>query len=142
MQVYSPCPHGLQTPLHLPFFPWPVHCGFPSPALESLEGKLDLNELLVQRPAATFFVKVTGDSMVGAGIHPGDIVVVDRSRTPKHNAIVLAIVDGEFTVKRYLCRGGQVTLQAENPQYPPLVLKAHQSFEVWGVCTSVIHQFK
>ena len=98
----------------------PVSAGFPSPADDYIEDKLDLNEYLVKHPAATFFVKVTGDSMIGAGIHPGDILIVDRSLTPVDKSVVIAVVDGELTVKRIRLGNGRVALVPENKAYDSL----------------------
>ena len=126
----------------LSFLPLPsVQCriaaGFPSPAEDWVEEKLDLNQLLIQRPAATFFVRVEGDSMLGAGIHPGDLLVVDRSVKATDGKVVLAILDGEFTVKRL--RLNPARLVAENRAFPDILIGEDCTFEVWGVVTNVIH---
>ena len=123
----------------LPLFTCCVSAGFPSPADDYLEGRLDLNQYLVSNAVATFFVRVAGDSMIGAGIHPGDLLVVDRSLQPTNGKIIIAVVDGELLVKRLRVTSGQVTLMAENPHYPPLILKDEMDLTVWGVVTSVIH---
>lgn len=128
-----------RTDLKRPLFSCGVSAGFPSPADDYIEGQLDLNELLVKHPAATFFVRVTGDSMLGAGIHHEDILVVDRSLEAGHGNVVIAIVDGELTVKRLYRQNGQVRLLAENPDYPPIELTEETSCEIWGVVTSVVH---
>ena len=120
-----------------------VAAGFPSPAESYAEHPLDLNELLVQRPAATFFVRACGDSMVGAGIQDGDILVVDRSLEARHGSIVIACVDGEFTVK-YLHRhpqAGGASLVPANPRYVPILLDGRQEVELFGVVTATIHRF-
>ena len=91
---------------HIPLMAWQVPCGFPSPAEDYVERPLDFNDLLIEHPAATFAVHVEGDSMIGAGIFPGDIAVFDRAVEPTHNAVVLALLDGAFAIKRY-CRRGQ-----------------------------------
>ena len=119
-----------------------MSCGFPSPADDYIEKKLDLNEYLIDKPAATFFVRVSGDSMIGAGIHPDDLLIVDRSKEPKNKCIVLAIVNGDFTVKRYMCRGGKIILKAENPAHVDIAIVDGMQFEVVGVCTNVIHNLK
>lgn len=116
-----------------------VHAGFPSPADDYIEQQLDFNDYLVKHPAATFCVKVTGDSMTGAGIYPGDILVVDRSLTAKNNSIVIAVISGDFTVKRIQFRSNGVYLMPENPSYNSICVNG-ESFEVWGVVTYVIHQ--
>ena len=124
----------------LPLFSCGVSAGFPSPADDYIDRRLDLNELLIKHPAATFFVRVAGDSMIGAGINDDDILIVDRSVEPGHGKIVIVAVDGELTVKR-LFRDGQVCrLVSENPDYPSLDITDDMSLEVWGVVTSVIHQ--
>lgn len=126
-----------------------VVAGFPSPAEQYLEPPLDLNELLVKRPAATFFVRVQGDSMVGAGIRDGDLLVVDRSLTPADGDIVIAAVDNEFTVKRLRMKTVQaegravrrVALEAANPAFPTIVLKGLRELRFFGKVTAVIHRF-
>ncbi|WP_317134066.1 LexA family protein [Methylococcus mesophilus] len=126
--------------LSLPLFASRIQAGFPSPADDYVEGKLDLNQHLIRNPPATFFLRVQGESMLGAGIHPGDLLVVDRSIEPKHGAVVIAVVDGELTVKRlWLATPERVELRAENPAYAPIVIGEFQQFELWGVVTSVIH---
>lgn len=116
-------------------------CGFPSPADDYMDRPLDFNELLVTHPAATFAVRVTGFSMTGAGIYPGDIAVVNRALTPYHECVVLALIDGEFTIKRYLLKGGAVILHPENPEFRDIVIRDGQEFEVWGVITNSIRKF-
>jgi DNA polymerase V len=117
-----------------------VEAGFPSPADDYLERAIDLNEELVLNPAATFFVRVKGESMRNAGIHAGDILVVDRSLTPSDRQIVIAMIDGEFTVKRLRRRGGGVFLEPENPDYPSIEVGENQELTIWGAVTFVIHQ--
>jgi len=127
-----------------------VVAGFPSPAEQYQETPLDLNELLVKRPAATFFVKVQGDSMIGEGIHDGDLLVVDRSLRPSNGDVIIACVDGDFTVKtlrlgngeRGMGNGGEIRLVAANPKYPDIVLKSGQELDYFGLVTACIHQFK
>jgi DNA polymerase V len=113
-------------------------CGFPSPADDYLDRPLDFNELLIRNPAATFAVRLASDSMTGAGLFPGDIAVVDRSVTPTPGCIVLALLDGEFTIKRYRPGEGRVLLQADNPNFPDIEVTAERAFEVWGVVTKSI----
>ena len=108
-------------------------CGFPSPADDYLDRPLDFNELLIQNPAATFAVRISGESMTGAGLFPGDIAVVDRSLSPTHGCIVLALIEGEFTIKRYCRSGGMIVLQAENPAFPSIPISEESGLEVWGV---------
>lgn len=106
--------------------------GFPSPADDYLDRPLDFNELLVANPDATFAVRVIGDSMIDAGIFPGDIAVVDRSKTASDRTVILAILDGEFTIKRYRQRGNRRWLEPENNAYKPIELGEDAAFEVWG----------
>ena len=122
-----------------PLFLASVSAGFPSPAGDYIEGRLDLNRHLIKHPAATFFVRVAGDSMIGAGIHPGDILVVDRALEPQDTNVVIAVIDGELTVKRISRRHGKLFLVPDNQAYEPLEILEDMEFEVWGVVTSVIH---
>lgn len=128
-----------QDNLALPIYLESVSAGFPSPADDYTEKSLDLNDLLIKNPAATFFVRVSGDSMINAGMSSGDILVVDRSLDAKNNSIVIAVVNGEMTVKRLSLKNGQVFLCPENPQYKPIKITSEMYFEVWGVVRSVIH---
>jgi len=119
----------------------PVRAGFPNPADDARGLPLDLNELVVRHPVATYYLRVEGDSMVGAGITPGDIVVVDKSLTPKNNDIVVAAVDGDFTLKHLRREGAQKAwLVAANPAYQPIALHDAQDAQIWGVVTFVIHK--
>jgi len=122
-----------------PLFLSGVSAGFPSPADDYLDRKLDLNEHLVKNPAATFFVRVAGDSMTGAGINDNDILVVDRSLDPANDSIVIAVVNGELTVKRLLKNNNSCRLIAENPDYPDLEIGEETELEIWGVATYAIH---
>ncbi|NKB66066.1 MAG: translesion error-prone DNA polymerase V autoproteolytic subunit [Candidatus Latescibacteria bacterium] len=135
--------HFLHTTIQpIPFFDCQVPAGFPSPADDYLEQTLDLNELLIEHPVATFYVRVEGDSMEGAGIHSGDILVVDRALEPDHNRIIVALLDGAFTVKRMLRRQGRVFLAPDNPTLDILPVDESMNFEVWGVVTYAIHPVK
>ncbi len=125
-----------------PLFSSRVPAGFPCPAEDYQEPALDLNTHLIQHREATFFMRVQGHSMTGAGIHDGDLLVVDRALEPKDGDIVIAVLDGELTVKRLRLHGEGVTLQAENPDYDDIVLADLQELQVWGVVTSVIHSFR
>ena len=116
-----------------------VSAGFPSPADNEIERELDLNELLIQHPAATFFVRVSGTSMIKAGIHHNDLLVVDRSLGPSHGKIVIAIIQGEFTVKRLYHQGKEIQLLAENDDYSPIKVEEASDLRIWGVVTHVIH---
>ena len=117
-----------------------VMAGFPSPAEQYVERPLDLNELLVARPAATYFVRAAGDSMVGAGVQDGDLLVVDRSLEPEDGSTVIACVDGEFTVKTYRRDKDGVRLEAANPAYPPIRFAGEMELRVFGVVTAVVHR--
>jgi len=136
-QVYRPQTPGAEHPLTM--FTSQVQAGFPSPADDYVEGTLDLNDHFIRHPAATFFVRVAGESMLGAGIHPGDILIVDRALEPADGRVVIAILDGELTVKRLYRQNGQVALEAENPEFPTIEIGNLQDLEIWGVVTNVIH---
>ena len=118
-----------------------VVAGFPSPAEQYLEPPLDLNELLVKRPATTYFVRVEGDSMTGAGINDGDILVVDRSLRPADGDVVIASVDGDFTVKRFRRGREGIRLEPANPDYPVIRLRPGQELDYFGKVTACIHRF-
>ena len=133
-----------------------VVAGFPSPAEQYQETPLDLNELLVKRPAATFFVKVQGESMIGEGIHDGDLLVVDRSLRPASGDVIIACVDGDFTVKTLRLGSGEkegrgkreegqgkreVWLEPANPKFPVIKLKPGQELDYFGKVTACIHRF-
>ena len=122
------------------FFDEGVPAGFPSPAEDHMDLDLDLSSYLIQHPSATFCVRVEGDSMVGAGIKSGDVILIDRSLTPNPGNIVLAVVDGEFTVKRVDIVDDKLFLIPENPRLKPMEVAEGSSFQVWGVVTFVIHK--
>ena len=134
--IFQPVFHSY---LPLPLFLSTVRAGFPSPASDFTENSLDLNQFLVKHPAATFYLKVSGDSMVGAGVYSGDILIVDRAIEAQPGQVVVAVVDGEFTVKRLCKIKGKFYLSPENPDYRPLEIKPDMSFAVWGVVTCVLH---
>lgn len=131
-----------QTAHHLPlaFYSNKVAAGFPSPAQDYIERSLDLNELCIKHPAATFFVQVSGDSMKNAGIYDGDILVVDRALDAKHGRIIVAALNGEFTVKEY-CTKPTYKLLAHNPDYPAIEIKPQDDFKVFGVVRSLLRNF-
>ena len=141
-QAVALLPHPKPTPLKLPLFGHHVKAGFPSPADDYIEAWLDLNEHLIEHKEATFFVQASGDSMIGAGIQEGNLLVVDRAVEPRHRDIVIAVVDGELTVKRLEKRRGKIRLIAENPAYAPIEFKDGQELTIWGVVTSVIQKLK
>jgi len=127
------------TSVKLPLYLSRIKAGFPSPADNYIEKELDLNEYLIKHPAATFFVRVEGNSMIDAGIHSGDILIVDKSLEAKNNKIVIAVVNGELTVKRIKKADKKVYLVPENDSYPPIEIKDDMDFVIWGVVTNVIH---
>ena len=118
-----------------------VQAGFPSPAEDLGAERIDLSKVLIKHPQATYFLRVSGNSMTDAGIFDKDLLVVDKAIKPQHGHIVVAIVDGEFTVKRLHQRAGQLKLKAANPTFPDIVPKEGQQLEIWGVVTSSIKQF-
>ncbi len=128
------------TGRRLPLFQAKVSAGFPSPAEDYIEKKLDLNEHLIRHPASTFFVKVEGCSMVNAGIHHGDILIVDRSLEPADRKIVIAVINNEMTVKRIKKQGDRLCLLPENEAFDPIEIDEDSEFQIWGVVTSVIHK--
>ena len=119
--------------IELPFFETKVQAGFPSPAEDHVEQRLDLNTLVIENPSATFFVRVAGESMRDIGITDGDILVVDRSIESWENRIVVAVIDSEFTIKRFTIEQEMVVLKAENMDYPPIKITSEMDFAVWGV---------
>jgi DNA polymerase V len=132
---------GVWPKQYLPLFRDPVSAGFPSPAQDYVEQALDLNELCVKRPAATFFLRVEGDSMRDAGIYPNDVLVVDRSLTAQHGDVVIAAVNGEFTVKQLSLKPCLALLPC-NESYAPIELQEGSELEVFGVVTSVVRTLK
>ncbi len=125
--------------VNIPLFNSKVAAGFPSPADDYIEKTLDLNDLLIQKPAATFFVRAEGESMLGAGIHPNDILVVDRSLEPLVGKVVICALNGELTVKRLKSIGNEIILGAENPAYSDIRVQKDIDLVIWGVVTNVIH---
>ena len=125
----------------LPIFLSKIPAGFPSPAADYSKDDIDLAKELVKHPQATFLVRVTGNSMIGAGINDGAILVVDRSLTAKNNSIVVACVDGEFTVKRLVNTNGKWYLNPENKDYSPMLISGKDDAVIWGVVSSCVNQF-
>jgi DNA polymerase V len=128
------------VPVLLSSFVASVHAGFPSPAADHSQKRIDLNEHLIRNKEATFLFRVRGDSMTGIGIYEGDTLLVDRSIDPRHNAIVLAVLNNEFAIKRLSRRGGVVKLSAENHIYPPIQIKQGEELSIWGVVTFKLHK--
>lgn len=116
-----------------------IRAGFPSPAEDYIDQPLDLNEHLIHHPAATFFVRVAGDSMIDAGIHDGDLLIVDRAIEPYSGAVAIVAVGGELTVKRLQISDGEFSLAAANPNYPAIAVSESEGVHIWGVCRHVIH---
>ncbi len=127
--------------LAVPFYEGGVSAGFPSPAEDYMHSKLDLNDLLIEHPSATYYIRVNGDSMLGAGIQSGDLLVVDRSLEVVNSSIVVANINGEFTVKRIKKIKNKMFLQPENKNYKPIEITEEMDFELFGVVAHVIHHF-
>lgn len=132
---------ALDSTIYRPLLAFPVSAGFPSPADDYLEARINLNEELIRNPAATFFVRVSGDSMTGAGIHDGDLLIVDRSAECVNGCIVVARVHDEFTLKRIRKEGCRVWLMPENPAYRPLEVEEGTDFEIWGRVTGSVRAY-
>ena len=128
-----------RTPLRLPLASSTVAAGFPSPADDYIDVGIDLNEVLIRHPSSTFFLRVSGDSMVEAGIQDGDLLVVDRSLDARPGQVVVAVLDGAFTLKRLARHQGRLRLEAANSAYPPLELHQCGDVQIWGVAIHVIH---
>jgi len=135
LQFYAP---EDSSPLEIVLAQTGISAGFPSPADDFKEFKISLDKTLVKNKEATFYAKVSGQSMVGAGIDDGDLLVVDKSLDPKHNNIAVCFIDGEFTVKRLKVSGNDVYLQPENPSYKAIKVTDDNNFQVWGIVTHVI----
>ncbi|QZE15028.1 translesion error-prone DNA polymerase V autoproteolytic subunit [Halosquirtibacter laminarini] len=134
LEIFSP---EIDQKMELPFL-GDVVAGFPSPASDYMELKIDLNKELVQCPEATFYARVRGDSMMDAGLHDGDVLIIDRSLRLQNNQIAVCFVDGEFTVKRVLMEEKQYWLVPENPSFERIRITKENDFIVWGVVSYVI----
>ncbi|GGD19701.1 LexA family protein [Hyunsoonleella pacifica] len=121
-----------------PFFDMGISAGFPSPADDFKEQRLSLDKELIKNKEATFFARVSGQSMIGAGLDDNDLLVIDRSLEPEHGKIAVCFLDGEFTVKRLRVDRGNVWLQPENPNYTPIQITEENNFIIWGIVTNVI----
>lgn len=137
LKIYAPDSH---TSSDIPLAESSVHAGFPSPADDFLEGSLDLNNLVIKHPEATFFARVEGDSMQDEGIAEGDILVVDKAIEPFDGCLAVAYVEGEFTLKRVRMEPDRILLVPANPKYPVIEIAAGQDFAVWGVVRWIIKQ--
>lgn len=125
----------ITSKLELPLFQTGISAGFPSPADDYIEGRIDLNIELIKNPSSTFFGRVNGDSMINAGIGNGDLIVVDKSIEPRENSIVVCVIDGEFTVKRFKKIKGEYFLYPENEKYKPIKINSENDFRIWGTVT-------
>lgn len=132
--------HETPHPIYLPVYSYRVPAGFPSPATDELEGLFDLNKLLFRHPDATYLVRVTGESMAGAEIHAGDLLAVDKHLEADHGHIVVAVVEGDCTVKRLVRQGDTWWLMPANPAYQPYEIRQAEELHIWGVVTHVVHE--
>jgi DNA polymerase V len=131
-------PPDLSGNLDLPFVNQGISAGFPSPADDFLDIKIDLNREFIKNPNSTFYARVRGRSMVGAGLSDGDLLIIDRSLEPENKKIAVCFVDGEFTVKRIKKEKDTVWLLPENEEYQPIKVTADNEFIIWGIVTTVI----
>ena len=131
-----------ENPIETSFISSEIKAGFPSPAADFEESKLSLDHLLIKNKEATFYAKASGNSMIGAGIDDGDILVIDRSLEPRNNAIAVCLIDGEFTVKRIKKDNDEVYLMPENSQYQPIKIEEENELIIWGIVTYAIKQMK
>jgi DNA polymerase V len=131
---------GLANSAVIPYFRQGIPAGFPSPADDYLQKNLNLNEHLIKRPAATFVAHVQGDSMKDANLNDGDLLIIDKAETPRHRSIVVAIMNGEFLVKRLYKRNEVMRLLPENKAYPVIEITEGMDFEIWGVVMHIIHK--
>lgn len=129
-------PDAQTAPLYLS----PVQAGWPSPAEDYIDQQINLHEMVVKNPPATFFLRAAGDSMLGCGIHDGDLLVVDRSLDATHNRVVIAALDGELLVKRLIRRGRRTFLAPANPDYPEIDISEREYVHIWGIVTYVLHK--
>ena len=137
MESFGPNSEKLKIPLLSDF----VSAGFPSPADDYTEENIDLNEHLISNPFSTFFLRVKGESMINAGINDKDLIIVDKSLTAKPGNIVIAMIDGEFTIKRLSIKNNELYLIAENNNYPDFRLKNYLDIQIWGVVIHSIHSY-
>jgi DNA polymerase V len=124
--------------LPLPLLTCTVAAGFPSPADDHIENSLDLNDLLIRRPAATFYLYAKGTSMRGAGICDNDILVIDKSQTPVHGSMIVAAIDNECLIKIFCQQNRRIWLQSANPDFPAIPITEETPFEIWGVVVGVV----
>jgi DNA polymerase V len=131
-----------ENPIETSFISNEIKAGFPSPAADFEESKVSLDHLLIKNKEATFYAKASGNSMIGAGIDDGDILVIDRSLEPRNSAVAVCFIDGEFTVKRIKKTDEAIFLMPENSNYAPIQIEPHNEFIIWGIVTYVIKQIK
>ncbi len=134
LSLYNP----LCSSLPLPFFDFGVRAGFPSPAQDFAEHTLDFTRDFVPHPEATFYARVRGDSMKDEGIHDGDIAVIDKAVEPKHGHLVVAMINGEFTLKRFHRKANRIFLMPANPTFKPIEIQEGDEFTVWGVVRMIL----
>ncbi len=139
LEIYNP---DLSSHLALPYADEGIQAGFPSPAQDYISESIDLNRELIRHPASTFYGRVSGDSMIGDGIEPGDILVIDRSIEPSDGDLAVCSLDGDFTLKRIALSDGNVRLIPSNEAFDPILVTQDSQFEVWGVVTYTIKQHR
>jgi DNA polymerase V len=132
-------PSGQPNAFKVPLFGHSIRAGFPSPADDYVADTLDLNDHLMPRKEASFLLRAKGESMIGVGIHNGDLLVIDRSMAASHGKVVIATLDGQFTVKTLEKRRGKIRLLPANPEFEPIEIHDEQELQIWGVVTHVIH---
>ncbi len=141
MNPSIPLANNIETKIYiLPFSEATVKAGFPSPAEDFIENRINIFDKIVRHQASTFLVRAKGDSMQGSSILDGDILVVDKSLSPTNNAIIIAYIDGEFTVKKFFKKENSITLYPTNSNYKPIHITPEDDFLVWGIVTYVIHE--
>jgi DNA polymerase V len=134
-EFFSP---DFESEIILPLVNATISAGFPSPADDYLESRLDLNKELIANPSSTFYARVKGDSMFLAGISDGDLLVIDKAKSPVNGSVVVCLIDGEFTLKRLEKHENEYYLMPENPEYQPIKIKPENSVTIWGVVTYTI----
>ncbi len=140
--MLRPCPDNSPLNRQIPMANACIAAGFPSPADDYIDSKIDLNQHLIRHPASTFCLRVSGESMTGSGVHNNDLLIVDRSINAKPGHVVVAILDGEFTLKRLMVNQDGFYLKASHPEYPEIDLRKHGDVQIWGVAIYSIHCLK
>lgn len=139
IEIYTPV---VEEPLYLTFSDSPVHAGFPSPADDFLESRLDLNKALIKNPPSTFYARVKGESMVGDGVSDGDLLVIDKSINPYSNCLAVCFLNGEFTLKRVKVEEETIWLIPSNEKFKPIQVSKENDFIIWGIVTYIIKKVK